>query len=648
MPQDFFTRLAVNSLNSSILDPVNRVVQLTFSSDAPYLRRTWFDGDYYETLGHESTEANFQRLNGGAPLLKNHDNGIGIVEKAWIENNKGTAIVRLSKNQPELEAFWKDIEDGIIRNVSVGYRVYEKTLTKKGDNSPNEYRVTNWEAFEISILDIPPADASVGIGRADEQFFKRNGVNIMSDNHGKYPDKKQEEIPKTIEQPIDVEAIRRQAFEEGQKALLERNAKIDAIFRNHEQHHGDLKKRCLEDSKLELDQVRQLLLEEIGKRSGAVFIDGISPLRGDSKAEADNFAEGVVKGFLSRSGMEKPDFTNQWQGRSILEIAERSILLRGENVESYEKRRIISQALQSRAGAMSSSDLPRLFNTAIQKVLSNSFSNAQAEEIYSNLVKPISLANFLTYDLVSYGSTGSWKEHDQHGERSPTYVSESGEKIKLKTFYNQLRFTREMMINDQLSLLFDFVDDLGSGANRKIGDEFINFITGNPILSDGNPLFHSSHKNVASSGGKVNVTTLSDAVLAMAMHKGPGDNGSVLNLAPTILLVPKSDQINTEQFVNNQFDPNATNVNTKNPFANKFTVYADARFDTYDTPKTNWYALANPKQKGGIVFGTLDGKNSPTLESQVGLQLDGILYEGFIDFKFGVNTHRPLYMNPGV
>ncbi len=644
--------LQVDNNKNYILNEENREIEITFSSSNPVLMRTR-NGNFEEILDHSPGQYDFSKIDGHGVVFLNHNkqgNGqIGRITRAWQENGYGKAIIRLSKRQSGvISDVWTDIKDGIITGISAGYLYKRKPeVIRKSENGNPMLLRSSWIPYEISILTEPPADMSVGIGRSFLDL--KEDLNIMSD----VKDDKTVETPpdnssRSLNQSsqIDVEAIRRQAFEEGQKALLERNAKIDAIFRNHEQHHGDLKKRCLEDSKLELDQVRQLLLEEIGKRSGALFIDGISPLRGDSKAEADNFAEGVVKGFLSRSGMEKPDYTNQWQGRSILEIAERSILLRGENVSSYNKREIISQALQTRSGAMSSSDLPSLFSVTTQKILEKSFE--QVEEIYPFLTKQMPLSNFLPVEMVSYGATGRWKKVDQHGERTRTYVTDAKEQIKLSTFANGLNFTREMMINDQLGVLTDFVTDLGAGAKRSIGDDFIDFLTSNPTLSDGIALFHSSHKNLAGSGGAVNVTTLKAAVTAMAMHKGVGGTGSVLNLAPTILLVPKSDQIDTEQFVNNQFDPNATNVNTKNPFANKFTVYADARFDTYDTPKTNWYAMASPQQYGGIILGTLDGKDTPTLESRVGWQLDGIQYEAFIDYAFAVNNYRPLYMNPGV
>ena len=54
--------------------------------------------------------------------------------------------------------------DGIIRNVSVGYRVHRYEVIRS-DGAVPLYRAVDWEPYEISVVSVP-ADASVGIGRA--------------------------------------------------------------------------------------------------------------------------------------------------------------------------------------------------------------------------------------------------------------------------------------------------------------------------------------------------------------------------------------------------------------------------------------------------------------------------------------------------
>lgn len=137
-----------------------RRVTLAFSSEAPVAGRSGM-----EVLDH-GDGADFSRLNSGAPLLLNHNpwDQIGVVEKAWKgADKKGRATVRFSKN-PQADAIYQDVKDGIRRNVSVGYD--HDAPRQEMDGAGNQImRIRNWLPLELSIVPIP-GDASVGVGRA--------------------------------------------------------------------------------------------------------------------------------------------------------------------------------------------------------------------------------------------------------------------------------------------------------------------------------------------------------------------------------------------------------------------------------------------------------------------------------------------------
>lgn len=151
-------------------------LELSVSSEEPYLRRSWWDGDWIEVLGHKPGECDLTRLNDGAPLLANHDRwstsgatplaGIGAIEagSAKLEGGRLTLIALVSR-RAALADLRQDIADGLVRNVSIGYSIDERVLTKSTEGQPDEYRVTLWTPFEISLVDIP-ADATVGYGRS--------------------------------------------------------------------------------------------------------------------------------------------------------------------------------------------------------------------------------------------------------------------------------------------------------------------------------------------------------------------------------------------------------------------------------------------------------------------------------------------------
>ena len=153
---------------------------LSFSSEAPIER---FFG--VEILGHKASEVEMDWLKGGtAPLLLDHDRTkqIGVIEKAKIESGRGSAVVRFGKSALAQEIA-VDVAEGIRSNVSVGYYVEEMTLMKKGSNgAPDEYRVTRWKPFEVSIVSVP-ADETVGVGRSKEETPNTPQVKIMSEEN---------------------------------------------------------------------------------------------------------------------------------------------------------------------------------------------------------------------------------------------------------------------------------------------------------------------------------------------------------------------------------------------------------------------------------------------------------------------------------
>jgi HK97 family phage major capsid protein/HK97 family phage prohead protease len=169
-----FTREA--SFAPEGLDAKARTCELSFSSEMPVER-----GGYMEVLSHAPGDVDLQRLNDSHPLLLNHDpeRQIGVVHTAAVGADKrGRAVVRFSKS-PLGEEIWKDVQDGIRRLVSVGYRRM-KELSSEVRDGVESVRFA-WQPYEISIVSVP-ADASVGVGRAEQTSVSKKEKTIMSEN----------------------------------------------------------------------------------------------------------------------------------------------------------------------------------------------------------------------------------------------------------------------------------------------------------------------------------------------------------------------------------------------------------------------------------------------------------------------------------
>ena len=195
------TRSAV--LDRGAIDVENRTVRLAFSSSAPY-ERFWG----IEVLDHSPDAVRMDRLANNAAVLINHDwdKQAGAVKNASIDSDDfGRADVQLSRNQLGADAL-RDIEDGILTKVSVGYIVHKMILEEQTDDGPDVYRVTDWEPYEISFVSVP-ADDAVGVGRSMENESDSDEAVIE-------PNKEAIEMAeeKKIETPeVDVSEIRAEA-----------------------------------------------------------------------------------------------------------------------------------------------------------------------------------------------------------------------------------------------------------------------------------------------------------------------------------------------------------------------------------------------------------------------------------------------------
>lgn len=275
-------------------------LRLSASSEEPYLRASFWDEPWVETLGHKAGEIQLDRLNNGAAVLANHDrytaigdtplSSIGAVEKAWIEGGRLMADLIISR-RAALNDLRQDIADGLIRNVSIGYQIGERVLTKSADNQPDEYRVTNWTPFEISLVDIP-ADATVGLGRQATAQGSPHYRIINLPNPGAAGTTKKGttmseviDTPAPTNTPVATRAADIQLTADPLAAERARASEIRAIGRQH--NMTDIADRAI-DAGTSLDSFRAIVLQNM--KDTGVLRAAESPEIGLSKKETESYS----------------------------------------------------------------------------------------------------------------------------------------------------------------------------------------------------------------------------------------------------------------------------------------------------------------------------------------------------------------------
>jgi HK97 family phage major capsid protein/HK97 family phage prohead protease len=222
-------------------DSEDRTLEFPFASEAPVER-------YYgmEVLSMDAKSMDLTRLNDGAPLLYQHDADkiVGVVQKAYIKNKRAYARVKLANNELGRE-MQELIKDGIIRNVSFGYKI--NSMEADESTSPVTYRATSFQPFEISLVTVP-ADNSVGIGRS---FSHNENVDTASAVHS------QPNGVTTVDQNLNVEAIRAEAAQAKAKEMA------DMIALGQRTKNIEMAQEFIANSR-SLDELRSALLEKMG------------------------------------------------------------------------------------------------------------------------------------------------------------------------------------------------------------------------------------------------------------------------------------------------------------------------------------------------------------------------------------------------
>jgi HK97 family phage major capsid protein len=152
------------SVERSKIDEAARTVELSFASETAYER--WWG---VEILDCSATAMRLGRLTSGGPLLCDHNtrDQIGVIESVQLGADRvARAVVRFGKSARAEEVF-RDVVDGIRRNVSVGYEIHAAVLVETKEDT-DTYRITDWEPLEISLVSVP-ADATVGVGRSADE-----------------------------------------------------------------------------------------------------------------------------------------------------------------------------------------------------------------------------------------------------------------------------------------------------------------------------------------------------------------------------------------------------------------------------------------------------------------------------------------------
>ena len=571
------------ALAPTTLDEKARTVDAIVSTGAGVPRRDTA-GPYEERLAVDAIDPASLV---GVPCLNSHRQGdladiLGVVTAARRDGGNLVVTIKLSERSA---AVIRDIADGVVRGVSIGYQVDEWRETMVAGRRIKT--AVRFAIREISLVAVP-ADPGATI-RSEPPM---DPVNTPLDNTVVLD---RAVIDADIRRICDAAQIERQ--------VADRLIAIGA--------------EAADARKLALDAIRS------------------QPLRVTTGRSADDPAERIeamADGLYTRiNPAHKPsDRGRSFAHLRLVDHAEQSVRAAGLSTTGLSQAEMVQRA-------MSTSDLPAVFAAVMNKGLRAAYESARRP--MTDLSRERTAMDFRPLQRIVFDGQVTPLPVSENGEYKHGAFVDGKEAYAASRFGRLAGVSPETIVNDDTSALSRVPGEFGQAWANFEADQLVALLVSNagagPTLSDGNAVFHAAHGNVAGTGSAISVTSLSAAVAAMRKQKGL--SGQTINIMPTVILVSPDQEALALSVVATLAPAVAGDVN---PWSGKFKVAVDPGL-----VGNAWYVVAT--NVDGLEHAYVAGWRGPKVMMETDFDTSGLKMKMEGTFGAGFVDHRGWYRNVG-
>lgn len=615
----------------------SRTMTLSFASETPYER--WFGP---EVLCVDETAMNMQRFQDGLGcLLFNHDRDkvIGKIERAWLEDNRAYAEVTFDDDE-FADSIFNKVKSGTLKGVSVGYRVGEYTDVHIDESFAQGrikgpcYVASKWEPYEISIVSVP-ADTTVGVNRSLNDFNvvsivqeeeisemgekqnQNNEVGTDQQRHGETPSA-------TPVAGTEVPQDNARGAEEVIRAIEEERARV-----------SNISELCRHFGVNATDYINNGVSLAEAQRSVLAIVEERKAPKANlemGQQEEDKYRDAMSDAILLRGGVQLENVApgaQELRGMRVRSMFEEVLAREGvANTHRMGEEELLRAALTG------TSSLPGILSAAANKSMAKGYQAAQTTfEQFTTLGSNTDFKEATRYRLSEAGSLFEIKEN---GEFVQDELTEGSAKTKVLTYGRGFSFTRQMIVNDDLSALTRIPSLYAAQAKRGINRLVYKALA--------EAKFTAKDGNLAATGAALSLATIDEARQAMRKQKNLRGE-EFLNITPKYLIVPTKSEFLARQLLTSTSDPNATHYGVTNPLMGSLQIITDAELDALDTDA--YYFLADQMLMDTIEVTYLNGNQRPVIESQVAFDTLGIRYRIYMDYGVTVVDTKGIYKNAG-
>jgi hypothetical protein len=518
---------------------------------------------------------------------------IGVVDSARVEGNEIIATLRLSA-RADVADIVRDIGDGILRNLSVGYSV---SKWRDGTDPSTKRRTRTATAFRISEVSFVAVPADPGA--------KTRSITV----------------PKVIihdDDPAERTTINKQIRELAARAGVTSTVTDDLI-----------------DRSASIEDARSAILDDIVQR-GSVSIRSGGRHNAESLDNPEVFQRMAAEALYTRilPSFQPSPQARAYVGMTTVDMARECLHRAGISTQGLSPPTLVTRALQS------SSDYPSLLANVMNKSLRDAYQISPSG--IRQIARETTSNDFRAKSRIQFDHTGFTLENvPETGEFRMGGFIDTAESYAVDSYGKVFAISRKALVNDDLGAFGDVTRRMGMAAAEFERQFLVNLLVMasglGPSMSDGLTLFHTSHGNNAAAGGVPSQTTLSDARLAMRSQTGPG--GGLISVTPKFLVVPSALETTAEKMLTSIQPVVTDDVNVFD--------FLELVVEPRLISATRWYLCSDPALLPCLEFAYLAGAPGPQTETEVGFMVDGVRIKVRLDYGAGFIEWRGIYSNIG-
>lgn len=381
-----------------------------------------------------------------------------------------------------------------------------------------------------------------------------------------------------------------------------------------------------------------------GKGGRKVKIDGRGPRVQLRRDETETRLEGMIGALMGKTEGPASAYRGLRLKRLAMELGARAGAGRGFN-ETEAVRRGMRAMTMMGGGAVGVSDFAYITTEVMNRALLAEYGRRAPQ--WPLVCGPaLTAADFREIYAVRFGGDFQLKTVRENGEYETATLADEAEGLRVQRRGRTITLSFESVINDDMGAFARIPREFAQAARQMENSMVWSLIRGNlPLKSDGKPIFHADHGNLAGAAAAISVTSIAAGRKAMAEMRAFGSKDPDDFIAPEaeLLIVPPALELAALQFT---ADIVPTRAGDANPYRSRFSVETVANLGAIaGGSDTAWY-LVDPDLPP-VQHAYLDGYEAPTVETIEGMNPDAVKMNARHIFGAAAVEFRGAYKNAG-